>query len=200
MDEGDDFLGSLGLGKLLASEGVDSSGLSTLLSRGGGGGEGSTSAQFADVDNQDSDDEAKYEDDLSDNDLPETEGEKAARAKERQEEARYKRMALQMNQELEDSRAAKGKGKGKATNDPKNVVKRIWPDFQPGRRIRMTDVLYETPLMRHQYDRQSQKKKRRKVDHHVQRMPLLMTMITNLADGQMSSDERYRIPTRTRRS
>lgn len=168
MDGEDEFLGSLGLGKLLASEGVDSSGLSTLLSRGGGG-EASTSAQFADVDNQDSDDEAKYEDDLSDNDLPETEAEKMARAKERQEEARYKRMALQMNQELEDSRAAKGKGKGKATNDPKDVVRRVWPDFEPGRRLRMTDVLYETPQMRHQYERESQRKKRRKVETHVYR-------------------------------
>lgn len=168
MDGEDDFLGSLGLGKLLASEGVDSSGLTTLLSRGGGG-EASSSAQFADVDNQDSDEEAKYMDDVSDNDLPETEAEKAARAKERQEEARYKRMALQMNRELEETRAKQGKGKGKAQHDPKDVVRRIWPEFEQGRRLRMTDVLYETPMTRKHLEHELQRKKRRKVEHHISR-------------------------------
>lgn len=162
MDGGDDFLGSLGLGKLLASEGVDSRGLSTLLSRGGGG-EASGTANFADVE---SDDDAKYEDDLADDDmLPETEAERASRDKERQEEARYKRMALQMNRELEDSRARKGKGK--AQQDPQMVVKKIWPDFEPGRRLRMTNVLYETPLMRQQHDHDVQRKKRRRVEQHT---------------------------------
>lgn len=164
MDAEDDFLGSLGLGKLLASEGVDSRGLSTLLSRGGGG-EASGSANFADVE---SDEDAKYEDDLADDDmLPETEAERAARDKERQEEARYRRMALQMNRELEDSRARKGKGK--AEQDPQMVVKKIWPDFEPGRRLRMTDVLYETPLMRRQHDQEVQRKKRRKVEQVTSR-------------------------------
>lgn len=164
MEGEDDFLGSLGLGKLLASEGVDSRRLSTLLSRGGGG-EASTSANFADVD---SDEDAKYEDDLSDNDmLPETETERAAREKERQEEARYKRMALQMNRELEDSRARKGKGK--AQQDPQMVVKKIWPEFERGWRLRMTDVLYETPLMRRQHEHEVQSKKRRRVEQHASR-------------------------------
>jgi hypothetical protein len=165
MDEGDDFLGSLGLGKLLASEGVDSSGLNTLLSRGG---EASASNELANVDN-DSDDDAKYEDDLSDHDLlPETEAEKAARAKEKQEEARYRRMALQMNKELEAKRSA-DKGKTKSKEDPKDVVKRIWPEFEPGRRLRMTDVLYETPYAREQYKEASYRRKRRKVIHEAKR-------------------------------
>lgn len=160
MDDGDDFLGSLGLGKLLASEGVDASGLSTLLSRGG---DASTSNEYANVDN-DSDDDAKYEDDLSDRELPpETEVEKAAREKERLEEARYRRMALQMGKELEAKRLQKGKAKAK--EDPKDVVKRIWPDFEPGRRLRMTDVLYETPYLRERLRQVTHKKKRRKVDH-----------------------------------
>ena len=165
MDGEDDFLGSLGLGKLLASEGVDTSGLSNILSRGGGA---STSNELANIDNE-SDDDAKYEDDLSDQDLlPETEAEKAARAKEKQEEARYRRMALQMNKELEAKRA--NKGKGKAKEDPKDVVKRIWPDFEPGRRLRMTDIIYETPHTREQYKQASYKRKRQKVVHESIRM------------------------------
>jgi hypothetical protein len=167
MDDGDDFLGSLGLGKLLASEGVDASGLSSILSRGGGA---SASNELANVDNE-SDDDAKYEDDLSDHDLlPETEAEKTARAREKQEEARYRRMALQMNQELEAKRAIKGKGKAK--EDPKDFVKRIWPDFEPGRRLRMTDVIYETPYAREQYKQASYKRKRQKVVHESIRMSL----------------------------
>jgi len=165
MDGEDDFLGSLGLGKLLASEGVDTSGLSNILSRGGNA---SSSNELANIDNE-SDDDAKYEDDLSDHDLlPETEAEKAARAKEKQEEARYRRMALQMNKELEAKRA--NKGKGKAKEDPKDVVKRIWPDFEPGRRLRMTDIIYETPHTREQYKQASYKRKRQKVVHESIRM------------------------------
>jgi hypothetical protein len=167
MDGDDDFLGSFGLGKLLASEGVDASGLSTLLSRGG---EASTSNGFADVDN-DSDGGAGYEDDLSDHDLPaETEAEKAAREKERLEEARYRRMALQMGKELEAKRLEKGKGKAKVEEKKEDVVKRIWPDFEPGRRLRMTDVLYETPYSRERHRQVAHKKKRRKVDHQVKCM------------------------------
>jgi transcription initiation factor TFIID subunit 1 len=165
MDDEDSFMDSLGLGKLLASEGVDTSGLNTLLSRGGGA---STSNELVNIDN-DSDDDAKYEDDLSDHDLlPETETEKAAREKEKHEEARYRRMALQMNKELEAKRATV-KGKGKAKEDPKDIVKRIWPDFEPGRRLRMTDVLYETPYSREQYKQASYRRKRRKVVHEAKR-------------------------------
>jgi hypothetical protein len=166
MDDENDFLGSMGLGKLLASEGVDSSGLNTLLARGG---DASASNELANIDNT-SDDEAGYEDDLDDHDLlPETEAEKAARAKEKQEEARYRRMALQMNKELEAKRATASKVKGKSKDDPKDVVKRIWPDFEPGRRLRMTDVLYETPYAREQYKEASYRRKRRKVVHEAKR-------------------------------
>ena len=165
MDSADDYLGSFGLGKLLASEGVDSSGLNTLLSRGG---DASASNELANIDNN-SDDDAGYEDDLSDHDLlPETEGEKAARAKEKQEEARYRRMALQMNKELEAKRAS-DKGKVKSKENPQDVVKRIWPNFEPGRRLRMTDVIYETPYAREQYKEASYRRKRRKVIHEVKR-------------------------------
>jgi len=168
MDDENDFLGSMGLGKLLASEGVDSSGLNTLLARGG---DASASNELANIDNN-SDDEAGYEDDLDDHDLlPETEAEKAARAKEKQEEARYRRMALQMNKELEAKRASTSKVKGKSKDDPKDVVKRIWPDFEPGRRLRMTDVLYETPYAREQYKEASYRRKRRKVVHEAKREP-----------------------------
>ena len=166
MDGEDDFLGSMGLGKLLASEGVDSSGLNTLLARGG---DASASNDYANIDNN-SDDEAGYEDDLDDQDLlPETEAEKAARAKEKQEEARYRRMALQMNKELEAKRASASKVKGKSKDDPKDVVKRIWPDFEPGRRLRMTDVLYETPYAREQYKAATYRRKSRKVVHEAKR-------------------------------
>jgi hypothetical protein len=166
MDDENDFLGSMGLGKLLASEGVDSSGLNTLLARGG---DASASNELANIDNN-SDDEAGYEDDLDDHDLlPETDAEKAARAKEKQEEARYRRMALQMNKELEAKRASTSKVKGKSKEDPKDVVKRIWLHFEPGRRLRMTDVLYETPYAREQYKEASYRRKRRKVVHETKR-------------------------------
>lgn len=179
MDGEDDFLGSMGLGKLLAAEGVDSSGLNTLLARGG---DASASNELANIDNN-SDDDAGYEDDLGDDDLlPETEGEKAARAKEKQEEARYRRMALQMNKELEAKResASAGKSKGKAKEDPKEVVKRIWPDFEPGRRLRMTDVLYETPYARAQYKEASHRRKRRKVIHEAKRMSTSRGDLSNM--------------------
>jgi hypothetical protein len=189
MDGEDDFLGSMGLGKLLASEGVDSSGLNTLLARGR---DASASNDFANIDNN-SDDGAGYEDDLDDHDLlPETDAEKAARAKEKQEEARYRRMALQMNKELEAKRTSASKVKGKYKDDPKDVVKRIWPDFEPGRRLRMTDVLYETPYAREQYKEASYRRKRRKVVHESKRKSCIKTGLpTECADAQTHLPLRY---------
>lgn len=153
---------SLGLGRLLASVGVDSNSVSNFLDRDG---DGSTSKRIADDDL--GSDDGKYMDDVSDSELPaETEAEQRAREKEKMEEARYLRKAIESGKRIAAEGArVKQKEKEKEKRTETDEVKDVWPDFEKGKRLRMTEVFYETPEMRKGYEVDLSKKKRRKVDY-----------------------------------
>ena len=148
---------SFGLNRILASSGVDPAAFSNFLSKTGG----STSATaFADVDANS--DEDRYEDDVSDAELP-AENVEEIRARQREqasmraEEERWYRRAMEMQRVQ-----GKKKVQEKVMNDI-DMVKEVWPDFQKGRRLRMSEVFYETPKQRRGWEAGFARRKRRKV-------------------------------------
>ncbi|WWD18061.1 hypothetical protein CI109_102508 [Kwoniella shandongensis] len=171
MSSEDDTLGSIGafgLHSILASTGVDPSSLSAIF----GEASATSSKHFAEVEAED--DDAKYEDDLSDEDHLPAEREEDMLAREREQEARKREEErwIRKGMELAQSQAGEGgKGKGKATIVDKKEeglrkVKKIWPEFEHGKRLRMSEVFYQTPA-----DKQAitlQKKKRRKVEGNIE--------------------------------
>jgi hypothetical protein len=156
MDSDDDVIGSvgsLGLGRLLASEGVDPNALSTLLSRTGG----PSSQRFA-AEVELNSDEEKYMDDVSDGELPaETEEDRISRAREQAEEARFRRKALEMMK-------AAVPAKVNTQAEEEKVVKKVWPSFEKGKRIKMSQIFYETPADKREYQINLARKKRRKLE------------------------------------
>ena len=160
MEVEDDDLGastSFGLNRVLASSGVDPAAFSDFFSRTGGT---SSGAAFADVDANS--DEDRYEDDVSDAELP-AENVEEVRARQREqasiraEEARWYRRAMEMQQD-----EGKKKVQEKVMNEV-DMVKEVWPDFQKGRRLRMSEVFYETPKQRRGWEAGFTRRKRRKI-------------------------------------
>ncbi|WVQ97109.1 hypothetical protein IAU59_004219 [Kwoniella sp. CBS 9459] len=159
-------IGSLGLTSVLASAGVDLASLGSFL----GEASGTSSRQLAEVEAEDNED--KYEDDISDDELPsESKEDAAARQREqearRREEERWIRKGMEMQADL----AGKGKGKAKEktmveamgkTKEQRELeeILKIWPGFEKGKRLRMSEVFYETPADRIALTAQSKKKRR----------------------------------------
>jgi len=152
MDLDEDDVGassSFGLNRVLASSGIDPNAFSSFFSKTGG----TSSSAFADLDaNSDSD---KYEDDVSDIEQPVEDV--RAREREKADEERWYRRAMEMQKEAE-----KRKVQDKVF-DEMDRVREVWPDFVKGRRLRMTEVFYETPKQKRGWAVAFNKKKRRKV-------------------------------------
>ncbi|WVR05721.1 hypothetical protein IAU60_002745 [Kwoniella sp. DSM 27419] len=157
-------IGSLGLSSILASAGVDISSLGSFL----GEASGTSSKQLAEVEAED--DEDKYEDDLSDGELPAESHEDAmARQREqelrRREEERWIRKGMEMQAGKGKGRMADGDGEtGKKTKNEMELEKMlsIWPGFEKGKRLRMSEVFYETPADK--VSLAAQRKKKRRVE------------------------------------
>ncbi|ORY20963.1 hypothetical protein BCR39DRAFT_554452 [Naematelia encephala] len=149
-DVGADISG-LGLSSVLASVGIDPS----FLDRAGVVGSSSVANQL-----QEDDAEEKYMDDVSEVSLP-SEGEevKKARAAEQASEARFRRQAEKMMADAERKKKSLKKEEG-----AEQRVKRVWPDFEKGKRLKMTEVFYDTPMMRKVWAEEVSRNKRRKLD------------------------------------
>ncbi|OWZ55034.1 transcription initiation factor TFIID subunit 1 [Cryptococcus neoformans c45] len=149
-DETLSSLGSLGLGRILVSAGIDPSSIGSFL-----GDSGQSSKELTQVELDE--DDAKFEDDISDDELPE-EGEEERRQREIDQEARkreqerwMKKGLEMMKKSMEQQQFKNKKGKQKA-DDGKSQEERdleearkIWPDFDKGKRLRMSEIFYETP-------------------------------------------------------
>lgn len=102
-------------------------------------------------------------DDVSDTELPaETAEDQQARARERAEEARYRRKAMEYGKRLAEEGV-----KVKEKKDEGDEVKRVWPDFEKGKRLRMTEIFYETPATKQAYTVSLSRKKRRRVERET---------------------------------
>ncbi|KAK8865758.1 hypothetical protein IAR55_000905 [Kwoniella newhampshirensis] len=166
MSSEDDTLGSIGafgLHSILASTGVDPSSLSAIF----GEASATSSRHFAEVEAED--DDGRYEDDLSDNDLLPAENAEDVAAREREQQARKREEERWIRKGMELAQAGgptdNPKGKGKAVDKKEQglrKVKKIWPDFEQGKILRMSQVFYETPADRKADE--SQRKKRRRVE------------------------------------
>jgi hypothetical protein len=156
MDADEDDLGassSFGLNRVLASSGIDPAAFSNFFSK-----SGRSSSAFADVDANS--DEDRYEDDISDAESP-IENVEDVRAREREqaaakaEEERWYRRAMEMQRDI-----GKAKVQEKVTGEM-DRVREVWPEFEIGRRLRMTEVFYETPKQRRGWE--ASRRKRRKL-------------------------------------
>lgn len=149
-DETLSSLGSLGLGRILASAGIDPSSIGSFL-----GDAGQSSKELTQVELDE--DDAKFEDDISDDELPE-EGEEERRQREidqearKREQERWMRKGLEMmKKSMEQQQTKDKKGKQKAddgkTQEQRDLeeARKIWPDFDKGKRLRMSEIFYETP-------------------------------------------------------
>jgi transcription initiation factor TFIID subunit 1 len=135
---------SLGINKILLDSGVDPESFSSLFSKTGGG---RSSKAFAEVEAED--DDAKFMDDVSDSEMPaDTEEEMRAKAARERDEARWYNRAMQMQREAEVKvKEQKRKDKEKIL-DVMEEVKVLWPDFAPGKRLKMSEVFYDSPAFR----------------------------------------------------
>nr|XP_019049032.1 transcription initiation factor TFIID subunit 1 [Kwoniella bestiolae CBS 10118]OCF27962.1 transcription initiation factor TFIID subunit 1 [Kwoniella bestiolae CBS 10118] len=155
-DEALGSVASFGLSSVLASAGIDLSSLGSFL----GEGSASSSKQIAEIEAEDND-EDKYEDDIS---VDGMEGEEDAEQRKRDEERRKREEERWIRKGLELT-AAVDKGKGKEKEKTKKdreleQVMKIWPDFQQGKRLRMSEIFYETPQDRRAVAVQKRKKRR----------------------------------------
>ena len=161
MDGEDDLLASstsLGLSSVLTQAGVDPQAFANFFSHSGTGTPSSSRAHAID---QAEAEEGGYVDDVSDDGLPpEGADVAAARARERslvKAEEEYLRRALAMQAQ---SQAKKVKVE---LEDPMDLVRRVWPAFQKGERLKMSEVFYDTPAARRAYEEGLMKRKRRKM-------------------------------------
>ena len=164
--EEDSLGGSFGLGRVLASSGIDPSAFSSFFSKTSANGAGPSTTAYDDVDVES--DHAAYEDDISDSELPvESAEEIRARELRKAEEERWVRraQALQAQAESEKAKAAREKRKKEREKDDAARVKALWPEFERGKRIKMSEVFYETPSMRKGWRVELGRKKRRKADN-----------------------------------
>jgi hypothetical protein len=148
---------SLGLHRILRDVGIDLSAHDSVFDSSGAGG----ALALADADVSDGED--KFEDDVSD---PETAGEKEDRRlqerKRATEEARWMKRAMEMQKEVKTKVAPREK-------DALAKVRKVWPDWERGQRMRMTEVFYDTPLMQSKREVETNKAKRRKLDSTAHR-------------------------------
>ena len=148
---------SFGLHRVLQQAGVD---LSTFTSVYGNSGQGVSQVNanaLADADISDAED--KYEDDasLADSD-DETRIREQLERKRISDEQRWMKKAMQMEKEIKTRVKV-------VKDDPLMKVRKVWPEWEKGQRLKMTEVFYDTPLMQMQRDRQSLQSKRRKLEH-----------------------------------
>ena len=187
-DDEDDGLGfslGLGLGGVLQDAGVDVAAFSSFFGSseadpsGTSGKNADGAARLAEIEGED--DDGKYmddDDDLGASGLALAGGEDAeaereararAQAKEKAEQEEWMRRGLEMQREAEQKAAAKRRklnaqqrdGEGKKEETPLEVVRRMWPGWQPGDRLRMSQVFYQTPVMEEREWREGLKRKRR---------------------------------------
>ncbi|WWC58417.1 uncharacterized protein I303_100957 [Kwoniella dejecticola CBS 10117] len=161
-DEALGSVASFGLSSVLAGAGIDLSSLGSFL----GEGAASSSKHIAEIEAED-DNEDKYEDDIfldGDGDAEEdAEARKRAEEARKREEERWirKGMALANNLSLGDKGKAKMVDgvKSKKEKELEQVMK-IWPGFEKGKRLRMSEVFYETPQDKRILAMQKRKKRR----------------------------------------
>ncbi|WWC86076.1 uncharacterized protein L201_000947 [Kwoniella dendrophila CBS 6074] len=164
-DEAADSMASFGLSGVLASAGIDLASLGSFL----GEGSGSSSKQIAEIEAGDND-EDKYEDDISVDELPGEDLEQRKKAEEdrKREEERWIRKGMELANNLSLSTSDKGKGKaidgipsGKSKKELElDEVMKIWPNFEKGKRLRMSEIFYQTPQDRKLLSVQKKKKRR----------------------------------------
>ncbi|WWC66567.1 uncharacterized protein I206_100470 [Kwoniella pini CBS 10737] len=159
-DEALGSVASFGLSSVLAGAGIDLSSLGSFLGEGGG----SSSKQIAEIEAEDNDEDKYMSDPFSDGDVEEN-----AEDRKREEEARKREEErwIRKGMELANNLSIGDKGKSKMVDNVKSKkekeldqVKKIWPGFEPGKRLRMSEVFYETPQDRRTLAIQKRKKRK----------------------------------------
>lgn len=166
---------SLGLSRVLASAGVDTSTLSRFLPA------SSTQQGFHDIDAE-SDNEDKYEDDVSEHELaPESSADAARRDQEQRDQERWVRRAMEMQAQV--GKAVEGAAEKKARQRQREweEIKRVWPAYEKGKRLKMSEVFYETPQMRQEWANELKRAKRRRLEPREGRCGLMLR--AGLADS-----------------
>ena len=167
MEPNDESLGgAFGLGRVLADSGIDSAAFSSFYSKTSGGAASQTTSAFDDVDAV-LDKDVAYEDDVSDSELPaESAEEVRAREARKAEEERWYQRAMAMQAQAESSRAQEERARKKKERETDDAakVKGLWPDFLQGKRLKLSEVFYETPRMKSAWAKNLERKKRRKPD------------------------------------
>ncbi|KAK4687485.1 hypothetical protein P7C73_g2628, partial [Tremellales sp. Uapishka_1] len=172
--EDESEFGALGLQSILAQAGIDSNAVSSFLDK-----EGHSSRELREIDVEAPE---KYEDDVSEGELPEEDAaDVRARqiedAKRKKEEERYIRIAYEQHRKENSAvtMAERARRKKDMEGSEMDQVKRIWPEFAKGERLRMSEVFYETPAQKKGYEMGLVRKKRRKLnqreEHQIQLAP-----------------------------
>ena len=161
-DEDMQGVDALGLGKILADSGVDPAAFNNLYSKTGG----TSSNAYAGIDDG-SDDDAKYMDDDVDDALPEDADAARVRQEREAEEERWYQRAVEMQRKAEGKNAvaARKRKAAKREESALEVVKRIWPEWEKGKRLKMSQVFYETPAQLRAAEVALQKAKRAQREH-----------------------------------
>lgn len=177
--EYDDGLGPsnlLGLGKILLSAGVDVGEFTNAFDKSGSGSSvqanNARARAFAEI--EDSDEEAGYMDDDADIDMDDT-GEsmeeratrERAAARARADEERWMKRGMEMQRQAESAAKKKISDRIKDEQEgreltPLEKIRKVWPDWQPGQKMRLSEVFYQSPVVR---DREEVDRKKRKLAH-----------------------------------
>ena len=167
MEPNDESLGgAFGLGRVLADSGIDTAAFSSLYSKTSGEAAGPSTSAFDDVDAA-SEKHAAYEDDVSDSELPaESVEEIRAREARKAEEERWYQRAVTMQAQAESSRGQEERERKKKERERDDTakVKNLWPEFVQGKRLKLSEVFYETPRMKTAWAKELERKRRRKLD------------------------------------
>jgi hypothetical protein len=177
--DSDDGLGPssfLGLNKILQSAGVDVAEFTTAFNKAGPSSHGlandARARAFAEV--EDSDEDAAYMDDELDADLRgddygETAEERSAReraaARAKADEEKWLKRGMEMQQQAEVKARKKKVDRARDEAEGKELttlekIRQVWPGWQPGQTMRLSEVFYQSPLVKQKEEAEGRKRKR----------------------------------------
>lgn len=153
MSDDEDYGGIGGFGGLnkvlMDTAGIDPSSLgnfSTLFSKSSKAGPSNHASGYDDIDIESG--PVKYMDDeFADDDLPaDPEAEMVKQRREREEERMIRRtMAMQKRFQSGAAEEERKRKAAKAQESAGDLVKRVWPEFENGKRLKMSEIFYENP-------------------------------------------------------
>lgn len=143
---------TLGLHRILRQVGIDLSAHDAGFDNSGANGV----VALADADVSDGED--RFEDEPSDVESAGEKEDREAQARRRAtEESRWMKRAMEMQRAVQPKTV-------KAKADPLEKVRKVWPEWEKGQRMKMTEIFYDTPLMQSNREAELHKAKRRKLE------------------------------------